>query len=216
MANVKTVSRKGTEMKRILTFFLVLIVVLTCCACSQNTATSSDKLQIVATLFPQYDFAREIAGDKAEVMLLAPAGADGHTYEPTPAEIIKITESDVFIYTGKHMEAWAEKIIDSVYSEKLKIVDASENVELKMEDPDHETTFDPHIWTDPNNAKIMVNNITKALCDVDINNADYYSTRAEEYKLRLDELDKAFKQTVKEAKTNRMIFGDSFAFLYFF
>ena len=205
-------------MKRILTFFLILILVLTCCACSQNTVKSMDKLQIVATLFPQYDFAREIAGDKAEVMLLAPAGADGHTYEPTPAEIIKITESDVFIYTGKHMEAWADRIISSVDSKTLKIVDVSENVDLKIEDPGHEhhaTTFDPHIWTDPNNAKIMVDNITKALCDVDINNADYYSTRAEEYKLKLDELDKNFKQTVQEAKMSKMIFGDSFAFLYF-
>ena len=205
-------------MKRIFTFFLISILVLTCCACSQNTEKSLNKLQITATLFPQYDFAREIAGDKADVMLLAPAGADGHTYEPTPAEIIKITESDMFIYTGKHMEAWAEKIIGSIDSENLKIVDVSENIDLKFAVTHHtsyEEEYDPHIWTDPNNVKIMLDNITKALCDIDRNNADYYNTRAKEYKLKLDELDKNFLQTVAEARTNKMIFGDSFAFAYF-
>lgn len=215
MVNAKTVSRKGKGMKRGFTLFIILILVLTCCACSQNTLRTSDKLQIVATLFPQYDFAREIAGDKADVMLLAPAGADGHTYEPTPAEIIKITESDMFIYTGKHMESWAEKIIDSVEHRKLKVVDVSENIELEIETHHHEQGFDPHIWTDPNNAKTMVNNIAKALCDIDKNNADYYNQRAEEYKFKLDKLDEDFKQTVAEAPINKIIFGDSFAFLYF-
>ena len=190
-------------MKQIFTFFLVLILVLTCCACSENTAISSDKLQIVATLFPQYDFAREIAGDKADVILLAPAGADGHTYEPTPTEIIKITKSDMFIYTGKHMEAWADRIITSVNSQNLKIVDVSENIDLKQGGHNHmghTENYDPHIWTEPNNAKIMVDNITKALCDIDDKNADYYKTRAEEYKLELDMLDKNFAETVAEAK----------------
>ncbi len=205
-------------MKHIFIFFIVLISVLTCSACSQNTSTSSDKLQIVATLFPQYDFAREIAGDKADVVLLAPAGTDGHTYEPTPAEILHIAESDMFIYTGKHMEAWAEKIINSVNSESIKVVDVSENIEIKQGGHSHighTENYDPHIWTDPNNAKIMVDNIRKALCDMDKNNADYYNARAKEYILKLHELDKRFEQAVAESKTNKMIFGDSFAFLYF-
>lgn len=205
-------------MKRIFIFFLVLILVLACCACSDNKTASFDKLQIVSTLFPQYDFAREIAGDKAEITLLAPAGADGHTYEPTPVDIIKISESDMFVYTGGYMEAWAEQIIKSVNSKKLKIVDVSENITLEIEDPihtHHETKFDPHIWTDPNNAKIMVDNITNAFCDIDKKNADYYTERAAEYKLKLDALDKDFASTVAEAKTDKMIFGDSFAFLYF-
>ncbi len=205
-------------MKRVFTFFLILILIFICCSCTQKPATTSNRLQIVATLFPQYDFAREIAGDKADIILLTPTGADGHTYEPTPAEIIKITESDMFIYTGKHMEAWAEKIINSVNHENLKVVDVSENIDFKIENSDHkhsETTFDPHIWTDPNNAKIMVDNIAKGLSILDINNADYYKTRAENYKKQLDELDKAFSDVVSLAQNKKMIFGDSFAFLYF-
>lgn len=66
----------------------------------------------MATLFPQYDFARQIAGDKAEVTLLLPPGMESHSYEPTPSDIIKINESDLFIYTGKNMEIWSQKIID--------------------------------------------------------------------------------------------------------
>jgi hypothetical protein len=72
------------------------------------------KVQIVATLFPQYDFARQIAGDKAEVTLLLPPGMESHSYEPTPSDIIKINESDLFIYTGKNMEIWSQKIIDGL------------------------------------------------------------------------------------------------------
>lgn len=205
-------------MKRILNLIIIFVIGVCLCGCGPNISESSDKLQIVATLFPQYDFVREIAGDKADVVLLAPAGADGHTYEPTPAEFIGISQSDMFIYTGQYMESWASRIIESVSSDKLKVVDVSKNIELKQVNHhhgDHEENYDAHIWTNPLNAKVMVDNILAALCEIDGENADYYADRAENYKKQLGELDKMFEQTVSEAKTNKMIFGDSFAFLYF-
>ncbi|MBR2878988.1 MAG: zinc ABC transporter substrate-binding protein [Clostridia bacterium] len=205
-------------MKRILFLIIIMIVAINLCGCDANIEKTPDKLQIVATLFPQYDIAREIAGDKADVMLLAPAGADGHTYEPTPAEIIKISESDLFVYTGKYMEAWAEKIISSVSAENLKVADVSENIDLKQvaaHHAQHEESYDPHIWTDPNNAKIMADNILNALCEIDSNNADYYKNRTENYKNQLEELDKSFIDAVATAQNKKIVFGDKFAFLYF-
>jgi hypothetical protein len=95
------------------------------------------KVQIVATLFPQYDFARQIAGDKAEVTLLLPPGMESHSYEPTPSDIIKINESDLFIYTGKNMEIWSQKIIDGMKSSNSKslVLDLSEGIDLVSTEP---------------------------------------------------------------------------------
>lgn len=110
-----------------------------CNTIQENKQTDSGKLQIITTLFPQYDFARQIAGDLAEVTLLLPPGTEAHTYEPSPADIIKIQKSDVFIYTGKYMERWAEGIIGGLDQTKTHVLDVSEGVSLveEAEEPGH-------------------------------------------------------------------------------
>ena len=179
------------------------VVLLVGCDTDSKTGSVSDKLQIVTTLFPQYDFARVIGGDKVDVTLLLPAGMESHSYEPTPADIIKINKADLFIYTGESMEQWAHSIIESVDSNEVYVLDVSKNVPLlapnsivednhdhedenhnhdaeveaghdHSEGDGHNHTYDPHIWTSPKNAMIMVNNILEALCEVDPENADYY------------------------------------------
>ena len=113
------------------------------------------KLQIVTTLFPQYDFARQLCGDRAEITLLLPPGVESHSYEPTPADMIKINEADLFIYTGQYMEPWAEQIIEGLTSDDVTVVDASQGIQLDAsheEDEDgdgHDHAYDPHIWTSP-------------------------------------------------------------------
>ena len=115
--------------------------------------SGSEKIQIVATLFPQYDFARQIAGDKADVRLLLPPGVESHSYEPTPSDIIKINDSDLFIYTGKYMEAWSGKIIDSMKDSGVEKYCAGriagrrplKRTKTRM----RSILYDPHIWTDP-------------------------------------------------------------------
>ncbi|HML36350.1 MAG TPA: metal ABC transporter substrate-binding protein [Bacillota bacterium] len=170
---------------------------------------ASGKLKIVATLFPQYDFARQIAGDKAEVTLLLPPGMESHSYEPTPSDIIEINGSDLFIYTGKHMEAWAQKIIDSMKDNGSHsfVLDASQGIEL--------VNGDPHIWTDPLAAKQMAANILDALCSADPSNAGYYKENAADYSKKLDDLDAKFKSIVSSGKRNEIIFGSRFALYYF-
>ena len=106
------------------------VVLLVGCDTDSKTNSVSDKLQIVTTLFPQYDFARVIGGDKVDVTLLLPAGMESHSYEPTPADIIKINKADLFIYTGESMEQWAHSIIESVDSNEVYVLDVSKNVPL--------------------------------------------------------------------------------------
>lgn len=193
----------------------------------------SGKLQIVTTLFPQYDFARQIAGDKAEVLLLLPPGVESHSYEPSPSDIVRINESDLFIYTGEGMEIWSQKIIDGMQSSDSKstILDVSQGIELVSNeeiesehhhdeddtdhDIDHGHQFDPHIWTDPLHAKIMTANIRDTLCRIDPVNAEYYKENAARYGEELDALDAEFKDVVSSGERNKIIFGSRFALYYF-
>ena len=104
---------------------------------SDNSGAAGDesgkKLKIVATLFPQYDFARQIAGDYADVTLLLPPGMESHSYDLRPADMIEIQESDMFIYTGKYMEVWAQTIIDSL-DDSVMVVDVSDGITLEKEE----------------------------------------------------------------------------------
>jgi zinc transport system substrate-binding protein len=236
-------------MKKILTVILVVLLAASLFGCTQNQKTSdlsenensNEKIKIVTTLFPQYDFARQIAGDKAEVALLLPPGAESHSFEPTPSDIITINKADIFIYTGKYMEPWAEKIIQSTDSDTINILDVSNGITLFKEDHEHDEEehdedehteddidnseehggdghnheYDPHIWTSPVIAKKMVDNIAASLCYVDSENASYYKSNAEKYKKQLDELDAEFNEIVNTGVRNKIYFGGRFALHYF-
>ena len=129
----------------------------------------SHKIKVVTTLFPLYDFAKNIGREKVEVSLLLPPGVEAHSFEPKPSDLVKVNEADVFIYTGKFMEPWAEDIIKSVTNKNLIIVDSSQGTKMipgVFHDADEPAgSLDPHIWLDFDNAKIIVGNILHALVD---------------------------------------------------
>lgn len=216
-------------MKKIFSVFLsVMFILMTACSSSENnTENSSDKIKISATLFPQYDFARQIAGDKADISLLLPSGMDSHSYEPTPADIISISKSDMFIYTGEYLESWANDIVSDIDNEKTYVLDVSHDIQLVKEDEEHHHDdeeeeesghhheYDPHIWTSPVIAMQMVDNIADALCEIDSENSEYYRTNADNYKSELSELDSDFRKVVAEGKRNTIYFGGKFAMYYF-
>lgn len=186
------------------------------------TKEDKNKITVIATLFPQYDFAREIVGDKGEVVMLMDPGVESHTYEPTPADIIKINKSDLFIYTGEYMETWAKTILDSIDNADMKVLDVSKNIKLDKDEDDHDHDedehshiYDPHIWTSPINAKVMVDNILESFCTIDPDNAEYYKENANNYKSELDKLDKEFRTIVENGVRKEIIFGDKFAMHYF-
>lgn len=223
-------------MKKGLSFIIVTILFLTTClflaSMRVNNDISSDKIKIVATLFPQYDFAKQIGGDKVDVSLLLTPGTETHTYEPTPQDIVQINNSSLFIYTGKYMEPWSERIASSIDSD-TKILDASEHINLikdehdeehsedehgeEHEDDHHEHSheFDPHIWLNPQNAIQMVKNITEKLCEISPENAEYFSKNANDYIKQIENLDRDIQSTINESGKNKIAFGGTFAYAYF-
>lgn len=216
--------------RRICLFLLLLwgAVLLGGCSLPFSKDTPEDgKLRVTATLFPQYDFARAIAGDRADVVLLIPPGLDSHSYEPSPADLISINRSDLFFYTGEYMESWAGDLIAGLESDTVQVVDVSQGLTLISEEEEHghdheeESLFghhheyDPHIWTSPVMAKTMVENIEKAFCEKDPEGASYYHANAQAYLRELDALDQEFRQIVAQGNRREILFGGHFALYYF-
>ncbi|MDR1467639.1 MAG: zinc ABC transporter substrate-binding protein [Oscillospiraceae bacterium] len=190
---------------------------------------SSKKIKVIATLFPQYDFARQVFKDKADVQLLLPPGVESHSYDPTPSNIASIYCSDLFIYTGKYMELWSEKIISGMKSKKTKVVDVSRGVDLikgKKHDhggeenhsSSHHHKYDPHIWLDPMIAIIMVDNILENACEISPENKDFFTKNANSLKEKLKALDKDFEDLTSSSENDKkktVVFVGKFAHIYF-
>ena len=225
-------------MKRLLCALLAGLMLWGLCACAP-VPQEGDKLQVVCTLFPYYDFARVIGGDEAEVTLLVAAGRETHSFEPTPLDVIRVSEADVFLYNGGESEQWVEDILSSaggnipVTAAMMDLVDLhSEEIVEGMqvsghhdhdEDSGHheeeedsdEVEYDEHIWTSPVVAQSICRGICDALCKADRENAEVYAARTEEYVAQLGELDAAFREIVENARRDTLIFGDRFPLLYF-
>lgn len=204
-------------MKRIIIAFL-LAAVLFSCGCTNNKKEDDGRIKVVATLFPQYDFARQIAGDRAQVELLLPPGVDSHSFDPSLGDITKISGADVFIYTGEQMEPWTAAVTDTIDAEKL--LDVSESVELVCASGEHHqhahgSDTDPHIWTSPENAVLISVSIASALSDADPENADYYMENLTEYIGSLKYLSENIRETVENSARKKLYFGGKFSFLYF-
>lgn len=193
----------------------------------------NSKVQVVATIFPNYDFVKKIGGDKVEVMLLLGNGVESHTYEPSPKDMIKIEQSDIFIYTGDEFEPWAKNILDSIKS-PLEVVDTSSKIDLinieEFEEKNinskivideekakrhDESSFDSHIWLNPKNALTMIDSCLEAFCKIDPENANYYKQNAENYKKQIIDLDNKFENLTKNSKRNELAFAGEFSYTYF-
>jgi zinc transport system substrate-binding protein len=210
--------------RNLLSFLLILILSLSLVGCHKEEQPSAgqNKLNIVTTLFPLYDFTRNIAGDKANVTLLLPPGVEPHSFEPKPGDMLRINNADVFIYTGKYMEPWVEGILKGVDSKKLVIVDTSKGIVLNEESEDKENhdhthghgKVDPHIWLDLSNAAKIVDNILDGLTGKDTGNKDYYTKNAWVYKVKLSNMDTKYRQALSSCKKHTFIHGGHFAFNY--
>jgi zinc transport system substrate-binding protein len=196
--------------------------------CKQNKnavmRNANGKINVTVTNFPPYDFVRQIAGDRVNLTMLLPPAAESHSFEPSPKDIITIQNSDIFIYAGGESDSWADRILESVNADKMKIlamintVDAVEEeiVEgMEEEDEEEETAYDEHVWTSPQNAILIVNAITELLCETDSTNAAFFRQNAQNYTNQLYELDKQFQSAVNGAKRKVIVFADRFPFRYF-
>lgn len=218
-----------------LTAALILITALTACQ-SKDPSVKNEKLAIVCTIFPQYDWIKQILGSharNAELTMLLENGVDLHSYQPSADDIIKISKADIFIYVGGESDTWVKDALkesvnknmtvinlldvlgDSIKEEQLTEGMQSEEDEASEEaDKDNGPEYDEHVWLSLKNAKALSNKIAEVLCKKDSVNADDYSKNAKAYIEKLDNLDKTYSETVNSSKTKTLLFGDRFPFRY--
>jgi zinc transport system substrate-binding protein len=197
---------------------LILSLILPSCQQKSEKVIHEKKFIVVTTLFPLYDFAMNIGKQKVDVTLLLPPGIEPHSYEPRPSDIAKIQQADIFIYTGRFMEPWSENILKGIGSRGPLVIDSSKIIRFSEEDGNNRkhghTTLDPHIWLDFSNAKKMVVNILDGFLKKDLAHKDFYIKNAEEYKKKLDDLDRKFKDSLASCKKDTIIHGGHFVFGY--
>lgn len=205
-------------MKRLIAILLCLCLMLCGCTAQPEKPHDETKLQIVCTSFPAYDFAREIAGDSAELTLLIKPGSEVHSYEPTPKDMIRIQESDLFICNGGESEQWAETLITPKLN-TIYMMDCVDTVEESADGiynaEDGEPELDEHVWTSPLNAIKISEEICNALCKLDTDNAEAYKTNFTAYKAQLMALDREFRQVIKNSGKHTLVFADRFPMRYF-
>lgn len=229
-------------MKKLVSIFLSTVIIcslfsISGCGKTEKVQKSDGKISIVTTIFPYYDFVRQLAGDKADVRLLLSPGSDPHSYEPTPSDIVAIENCDLFIYNGGESDEWVDGVLSSIENKNVKVMKMMEYVTLRHEQSmnhnhehaehedmddndeghDHEEgeEYDEHIWTSIRNAERMSASIADELISLDSKNSDYYNEKKADYISSLDSLDKKFTEVANNKKRDTLVFGDRFPFLYF-
>ena len=196
---------------------------------SQTEAPAHTKISIVTTIFPEYDWVREILGDKAdsaEITMLLDKGVDLHSYQPTADDIIKLSDCDLFVYVGGESDGWVEDALKSAANRDRKVINLlevlgdsvkeEETVEgMQEEEEDHEEKeYDEHVWLSLKNARTLVAAISAALQELDPDNKDAYAVNAEAYGQKLSALDAEYQKAVSAGTYRTLLFGDRFPFRY--
>jgi len=218
--------------KRPVIFILLALIamsVVSLAGCNRQEIKTTTRLQVVTTLFPLYDFARIIAGDRAEVTMLLPPGMEPHSFEPKPNDIIRIGKAGLFIYTNRYMEPWAETILKGIDRQRLQVVNAGQGASYAQAtaadehgDADHDShaadshtgVMDPHIWLDFSNAALMVDTILAGFVAADPLNEGYYRAHAAELKGGLAALDQRYRAGLSVCATRTFLHGGHFTFGY--
>ncbi len=189
-----------------------LCLVLFCCfclfGCNNEKEISENKIKIVASNFPLYDIARALGGEEVQVKMLLKPGAESHSFEPSPKDMITIDQSDLFLCIGGESEAWVKNLEGQHTISMIHVVELNQH-------EDHNHGRDEHIWTNPDNVKNMAEVVCKELCGLNPEKKDVYQKNLDQYQEELSQLDARFTKTVKDGKRRKMIFGDRFPFLYF-
>ena len=224
-------------MKKITALITAAVMLLCClCGCSANTVSAEDenRLKIVTTIFPEYDWVMNILGDKAkeaQVTMLLDNGVDLHSYRPTAQDIMKISTCDLFIYVGGESDEWVEDALKEatnkdmrvinlldVLGEKVKEEEIVEGMEAEEEEEEEseeeEPEYDEHVWLSLKNAQICCDVICEKICEADSANAEAYRSNAQTYNKKLSDLDGQYKSAVDAAKYHTLLFGDRFPFRY--
>ncbi len=222
-------------------FILAAVAAHLLSGCGGSSGASSGgappgKISVVATLFPLYDFARQVGGGEVSVSLLLPPGVEAHSFDPSPGDVLKVSRAHVFLYTGEAMEPWAGDFLKGVKNPGLIVAEAGRGLKLlhgherhdnhdgeeehgEEEPDDHghdeEGGADPHVWLDLANAAAMVDTVAEALAKAAPEKREFFSANAGAYKEKLRELDERIFETVRTLRVKTIPYGGHFAFGYF-
>ncbi len=214
-------------MKRITAIILsAVFLAALLCGCKTDNDKSDDRVNVVTTIFPPYDFVRQVGGDNVNVSMLLKPGTESHNYDPTPQDIIKIQDADIFIYVGGESDEWVREILESDDKQPKKVIALTDCVDTVQEDittgmtveeenDSDKIEYDEHVWTSPQNALTISRKITEVLEELDSKNKKSYEKNMLEYARELSSLDNDFKEAVDKAKNKTLIFGDRFPMRYF-
>lgn len=217
----------------------IILSILTVCAvfagCTgTETDKESKKLNIVTTIFPVYDWVKEIVSGRENVnlTLLMDNGVDLHSFQPTTEDIMKISTCDMFIYVGGESDKWVDGALrevinkkmtsinlldtlgDSVKEEEVKEGMEAEHGQDEKQEHEEEPEYDEHVWLSVKNAKVLCNKISEELCKTDSAHKETYKKNTTAYTEKLDSLDKDYASAVKNADVKTLLFGDRFPFRY--
>jgi zinc transport system substrate-binding protein len=219
------------KFSKILGITLSSLLIPFCASC--NSTNSGDKMSIVTTIFPEYDWVMNVLGEKkdnADVTLLLDNGIDLHSYQPTPKDIVTISKCDLFIYVGGESDEWVDDALKQAINKDMKIINLMETLGdavkeeeviegMEEEDHDHdheeeEVEYDEHVWLSIKNAEVIVKEIGKSLAEIDKDNASVYTANVTSYVNSLKELDKKYVDAVKAGTKDTLLFADRFPFRY--
>lgn len=208
---------------------------------AKKSDKNNGKIKVVTTIFPEYDWVREILGEKSEnveLTLLLGNGVDLHSYQPTIKDVAKISTSDIFIYVGDESDEWVDDVLANatnknmkvinlmeVLGDKIKAEEFKEGMQAEEEEHEHEAEghhhhdeeeeeYDEHVWLSLRNTKVICTEIANALCKKDSANADIYKANLAAYSAKLDALDAKYADVVKAGNKKTVLFGDRFPFRY--
>ncbi|MBQ3284714.1 MAG: zinc ABC transporter substrate-binding protein [Ruminococcus sp.] len=218
-------------MKKLSALLLCLILLATLFAgCNSNNQSSDADIKVVTTVFPLYDWVREVAQDDVHIDLdlLLDNGVDLHSYQPTAKDIMNISDCDVFVYVGGESDQWVADTLDQADNKDMVVIDLmdvlgdkAKEEELKEgmqgeeeEETEEEPEYDEHVWLSLKNAALFTQSIADALKTADSQHADSYQANADAYIDKLNALDAQYQQTVDSAAVRTLLFGDRFPFRY--
>lgn len=188
------------------------------CSCGE-VERSTGKISVVTTIFPYYDFARSVSKGTCDVDMLLKPGSDVHSFEPTPSDILKIRNADLFIYNGGESDEWVDSILESLGdTDKPVVMKMTDFVKPLTEmDADHhaEDEEDEHIWTSLDNAKTLVSKISDEVSKLDSKNKSIYHRNGLDYIEKISKVQSEIENTVNSSESKKIVVGDRFPLLYF-
>jgi len=176
------------------------------------------RIKVAASIFPLAEFAREVLGERGEVTVILPPGADIHSWQPRPSDIIALSSADVFLLVGAHLEPWADSLVRGTRNPSLRILEVSRELELIREAETHgkqaHAEVDPHLWLDLGNDIVIVERLVDLFSEMDPGKASFYRERGAAYSMKLREMDEKYRRLLERCRNRTLVVGGHAAFGY--